>query len=81
MELDASGNSCITQKLNVKPGRYLLEYDWAARVGLPLETSKMSVYLNNKVIQSHTPPDYHVQHRRYVFTADKDNQIDLTFCA
>jgi hypothetical protein len=58
IELDANNNTCIRQKLSLKEGRYLLEYDWAAREEKPLETAKMLVYINNGVVQDHTPPDY-----------------------
>ena len=58
IELDANNNTCIRQKLSLKEGRYLLEYDWAAREEKPLETAKMLVYINNGVVQEHAPPDY-----------------------
>jgi hypothetical protein len=56
IELDSK--TCIRQKLSLKEGRYLLEYDWAAREEKPLETSKMLVFINNEAVQDHTPHDY-----------------------
>jgi hypothetical protein len=65
VELDCFNNTCIRQKLSLKEGRYLLEYDWAAKEYdalvnkvFPLVTSKMLVYINNEVVQEHAPPDY-----------------------
>ena len=83
MDLDVDGNSCIKQFIPLKPGRYLLEYDWAAKDGYPFETCKMSVYLNNKVVQFNTPVDYHIQHGRYVFVVDRlrTDPTELAFCA
>ena len=31
VELGTEVNSCIKQRLNLQPGRYLLEYDWSAK--------------------------------------------------
>lgn len=35
IELDASKNTCIRQFLNIKIGRYVMKFDWAARGGTP----------------------------------------------
>jgi hypothetical protein len=67
MELDVNGNACIKQKVLLTPGRYLLEYDWAAKDGFPLDSSKLGIYMNGLPVQVLTPFDYHVNHGRYLF--------------
>jgi hypothetical protein len=82
MELDVDGNSCIKQKVSLTPGRYLLEYDWAARDGVALDSCKMGIYMNGKSAQSHTPVDYHVNHGRYLFNVAKEtvDATEVAFC-
>jgi hypothetical protein len=81
VELDCFSNTCIRQKLSLKEGRYLLEYDWAAREGKPVGTAKMSVHINNEAVQEHTPFDYQVQHGRYAFNVHKQfPTVELQFC-
>ena len=31
VELDANANTCIAQKVALKPGKHSLRFDWAAR--------------------------------------------------
>lgn len=52
----------MKQKLILKPGRYILEFDWAARQGTALESCKLGVHINNQHLQSLTPLDYTLNH-------------------
>jgi hypothetical protein len=40
----------------------------------------LAVYLNDRIIQAHTPTDYHVGHGKFVFVVSKEYpETDLTF--
>ena len=77
-----NANTCLKQKVPVKPGRYLLEYDYAARDGIAFDSCKMGVYINNKSVDSITPSDYHVHTGRYQFNIESGSPdtIELTIC-
>jgi hypothetical protein len=82
LELDANVNTCVKQKVPVKPGRYFLEYDWAASDGIAFDSCKMGVYINNQVINSHVPSSYKVNTDRYQFNIESGSPdtIELSFC-
>lgn len=66
-ELDAwAGNTKITQKFRVKTaGGYKLEFDTAARNGVPLPSNGLKVTFNGKEIFAYTPADYNRHHHTF----------------
>jgi hypothetical protein len=49
--LDATGNSCIKQRINtLSKGRYTLRFDWAAVRKYALSTSAFDVKLSGRVL-------------------------------
>ena len=85
IEIDVNSNKFIKKNVPLKRGKYLLQYDWAARYRIYLWSCKMVVYLSNQFVQSNTPVDYHmhhIQHGKYIFTVDRFSidGTELTFC-
>lgn len=52
----------MKKQLVLKPGRYILEFDWAARQGVKFDSCKIGAHVNNQHIQSFKPFDYGVNH-------------------
>ena len=45
-----------------------------------MKSCKLAVYLTNRIIQAHTPTDYHVGHGKFAFVVGKEYpETDLTF--
>lgn len=58
-ELDANANNCIIQDLfDLPKGRYLLEFDWAARWDRSFNDTKFSVHFGGISIGTIIPSDY-----------------------
>jgi hypothetical protein len=51
-ELDPNVNSCIRQKVALKPGKYSLKFDWAGRSRTKVATDAFDVKLNGRVLKS-----------------------------
>ncbi len=64
------------------PGRYLLEYEWAARAGVALDSCMMGVYMNNQAVKQHTPIEYHINNEKHLFNVAKGtiDDTEFTFC-
>lgn len=43
--------------MNLKAGRYILEFDYAARANVAPDSNQFSVLLNGKIIKSYSPKD------------------------
>lgn len=56
--MDSGRNLNYLNKLNLNKGKYEVSFDWAARDGKRLNTSKVRVRFNNKDIETLTPKDY-----------------------
>lgn len=59
-ELDPNKNTCIRQKVDLKPGRKLLTFDWAARNGISYSSVQFDVKVNGQVLKSFAPADYNL---------------------
>jgi hypothetical protein len=52
IELDSNTNSCVKQKVLLKPGKHALNFNWAARLGTNLGSNAFEVKVNGKVVKS-----------------------------
>jgi hypothetical protein len=59
-ELDVESNTCIKQKIALKPGKYTMKFDWAARQDLALSSSELLAKINGKILEHLKPNDYNV---------------------
>lgn len=80
-ELDPNANTCIKQKVNVKPGKHVLEFDWASRSGVVQTSNVFEVRINGQVLKSVAPGDYNAHHEKIEFdlqSCPQDTYIE--FC-
>jgi hypothetical protein len=52
-ELDPNTNTCIKQRVALTPGKNLLNFDWAARVGTNAHSNNFDVKINGQVLKSY----------------------------
>ena len=67
VELDATRNTCMKQKLALKPGKFILSYNWAARECIGFASQGYEVKINGKVLKNGTPTNYEIQKEKIEF--------------
>jgi hypothetical protein len=63
-ELDSNANTCIEQRINLKAGRYILEFDYAGRANVMPDSNQFAVLMNGKIIKSYSPKDNRMIHEK-----------------
>ena len=60
-ELDAAGNGCIKQRIpEITKGKYQLKFDWAAKQGVPLDSSGVEVRISGDAIANYDAKKYDI---------------------
>lgn len=74
-EIDAwKGNSRISQIFNLdKVYELVLNYDYAARQGVPLPSNSFKVTFNGQVLEETTPADYNKTHKTFKLNSKAGN--------
>lgn len=80
-ELDPHKNSCITQDITTcSAGKFVLQFNYAARQKQELDTSTFQVLVNGEVVRSIIPSNYAYNHEQIVLDLEAEEN-SLTFCA
>ena len=71
-ELDITKNSCIKQRIpEITQGKYQLKFDWAAKFGVPLDSSGVEVRISGKTIGSYDAKSYDINRETLEFELAK----------
>ena len=59
-----------------------MKYEWGARKDVALESCKMGVYVNGKLIKAHVPFGYFISQETSTiqFSENVSNPVELSFC-
>ena len=80
-ELDASANTCIVQNINLRQGRHLLRFDWAARAASALTSNGILVILNRQLLKAIAAVDYAVHTEGLEFYINSNTAtVELALC-
>lgn len=79
-ELATSGNTCIRQFLNLRAGKYLIKFDWAARTDTAFSTNGAELRINGYLLKSVAPQDYNLHTENIEFTLGSAGFIEVKFC-
>ena len=80
-ELDATSNTCIIQNINLKQGRHLLRFNWAARANTALSTNGILVIVNRQLLKNIVPTDYALNTENLEFFINTNGgQTEFAFC-
>lgn len=80
VELDVSSNTCIVQNVNLKQGKHILKFNWAARANTQLSTNGILVILNRQLLKGIAPTDYALHTESLEFYINSNASVELALC-